>query len=139
MNKLLAVILFSAVMGCSNSRDASDSSASYVQEAESRFGSAYTCEPNTTDRFILCSHRPDTTVMNPLPKVAFFVYDTKENAVMLEEAEFAGDVSWVDEFEIEMTITPGIVRDDGSGKPKYKIDVRSGNRRKVGGQAPIPN
>jgi hypothetical protein len=139
MKKLLTLILLSVMAGCTNSKDAADTPAPYVKEAEERFGTAYECSPNATDEFILCSHRPDTTAMAPLPQVAFFVYKVADDEITYDENQFAGNVEWTGDYELEMEIVPGIVSTERPEKPKYKIDVRTGDRRRVDNTDVIPN
>lgn len=144
MKTLLTVILlaavagFAAVAGCTNSKDAADTPQPYVELAQERFGTAFECQPNANEDFILCLHRPDTTAMAPLPQVAFFVYNLDDEEITHEETQFAGDVKWTGDYELEMEITPGIVSTEQPGKPKYRMDVRTGDRRRLGGTEEIP-
>ena len=78
------------------------------------------------------------SLMFSLTFVAFFVFDLAAAEVVLERGETTGEVRWTAGYEIELILTPGIVTSDGRGAPKYRINVRSGDRRRLDGVGGIP-
>ena len=135
---LLFLIFIFVIAGCGNSKDSAEKTPGHIAEARDRFGEDFACEPNTPEDYILCVHHPDTTALSPIPRVAFFVFDMAAAQVVLERGEITGEVRWTAGYEIELILTPGIVTTDGRGAPKYRIDVRSGDRRRLDGTDPIP-
>ena len=135
---IFVAIAMASLSGCGNSKQPADEVPAHINEARERFGDRFECEPNDPDDYVLCAYRPDTTAMNPLPRVAFFVFDSQAQEVVMEQAQVAGAVKWVSDYELEMTLTPGIVTQDGRGAPTYKIDVRSGDRIRLDGADGIP-
>jgi hypothetical protein len=134
----LTTILMASTAGCGNSKDPAEKPPGHIQEAQERFGERFECEPNGPGDYVLCAHRPDTTAMNPLPQVTFFVFDLKADEVVLDQAQTTGSVRWTADYDLEMTLTAGIVTNDGRGAPTYRIDVRSGDRQRLDDTNRIP-
>jgi len=132
------VILATPGGGCGSSKESAADTPQYIDEARDRFGEDFACEPNTPEDYILCAHRPGTTAMSPIPRVAFFVFDVEADEVVFEKGQVTGNIRWTADYEIEMTLTPGIVTSDGRGAPKYRIDVRSGDQQRFDDADPIP-
>jgi len=139
---LVMIQLAALLAGCGNAKDSAGEEPAeepqYLAEARDRFGEQFSCEPNGTDEFVLCTFTPEMTALNPIPQMAFFVYDMAGEEVVHEQNQVTGRVGWVSDFEIEMTLTPGIVTSDGRGAPKYTIDVRSGERKRLDAPGEVP-
>ncbi len=135
---LTTLFMAASTTGCGNSKESSEETPAHIAEARERFGEDFACEPNVSEDYILCAHRPGTTTLSPIPQVAFFVFDVNAGEIAFEQRQVTGEVRWTDDYEIEMTLTPGIVTSDGRGAPKYRIDVRSGDRRRLDGVDAIP-
>lgn len=136
---LLAALCVASMQGCGNSKEASaDETPAYIVEAQKQFGDAFECEPNATGEFILCVHHPENKAPNPVPGIAFFVFDVAKSDIIVEQSEVLGRASWVTDYEIELRLVPGIVTDDGRGAPRYRIDARTGDRRRVDGVNETP-
>ena len=59
----------------------------YVTEAKKRFGDQFVCEPNKAEDYVMCVHLPDTTASQPIPQVAFMVFDNTSNEVVMEQQQ----------------------------------------------------
>ena len=110
---------------------ACESTPPYIREARQRFDEKFICEHNATEEYVMCSYRPEPTALSTMPQIAFFVWDVAAKEILFEQSNVHGSSGWVDDFEIEMTLIPGIVTEEERGAPIFRIDVRTGNRRRV--------
>jgi hypothetical protein len=98
----------------------------YKELAKDKFGDNFSIQMNSDKTYVLCSNVPKSVKDNRPTAVSYFVYDLKNKKIVFEESIPDGNVSWLNEHQIIVTIIPGIVKGDdkeGGSKPGYIYDV----------------
>jgi hypothetical protein len=77
---------------------------------------------------VLCLGKPTPTSERPQRHVFFFVFDLSSDSTIFQDEIVDGSVIWKDNFSIQVTSVPGIVKADeppGAKPPGYIFDLRS--------------
>ena len=126
---ILIFILFSALLilsfECSSSKETSEKTETteikeektveiekYTELAKDKFGDNFSIQMNSDKTYVLCSNVPKSIKDNRPATVSYFIYDLKNEKIVFEESIPDGNVSWLNEHQIKITIIPGIVKGD---------------------------
>lgn len=126
--------------GCKSSEgtkqsDEAAARAEYMELAKERFGDDAEFIENPTNEFVLVVSKTEPSQTAPQPTASFFVYGMGEHEITYE-SEITGSVTWLDDYYLEVVVTPGIVKADSEpGGVTYRVDVRSGTRVESTGPA----
>lgn len=130
---ILFFILLSALLTlsfeCSSSEETSEKTVTiekYTELAKDKFGDNFATQMNSDKTYVLCSNVPKSIRDNGPTAVSYFIYDLKNDKIVFEESIPDGNVSWLNEHQIKVTIIPGIVKGDdkeGGSKTGYIYDV----------------
>ena len=136
--KLLFLALLTFSFECSSSEETSEKTETsqinkektvtiekYAELAKDKFGDNFSIQMNSDKTFVLCSNVPKSIKDNEPTAVSYFIYDLKNEKIVFEESIPDGNVSWLNEHQIKVTIIPGIVKrdDEGGSNTEYIYDV----------------
>lgn len=82
---------------------------------------------NGSGTHVLCIRQPKPTPELPQQRADFFIYDLSTNEIILEDEISNGSVTWRNEHQLQVTLTPGTIKsEDEQGKAAgYVFDLRS--------------
>lgn len=140
------VIVIMALTGCSSIKTDTKNppeEAAYKITAREKLGPG-TVEYvfNAPGTFVVCMKASKPTNLIPQHHVMFFVYDLASNIIIHEDEIANGDVIWNNDYQIKVTMIPGIIKDDDTAgnqvlgylydtRLKKKIDLSSTNIQKL--------
>ena len=126
---LFSMILF-VCFACSSSRRNSDSDnpppEQYKIKALKKYGDNVEFAFDSSKVFVLCMKKSKPTRETPQQQTSFFVYDIAEDAILYENSLENGTVSWVNDHQVEVRLTPGILTKDEALNQlltTYRFDV----------------
>ncbi|MGE5682288.1 MAG: hypothetical protein ACM34K_15580 [Bacillota bacterium] len=98
---------------------------SYIQLALSRYGDNVEYLYNSPEKsFVLALSREKESSNNPYPAIHFFVFDIKKNMIIFEDVVPKATVSWKNDHQVEVIVTPAIISTDEQDKPQgYIFDI----------------
>ncbi|GAB5524476.1 MAG: hypothetical protein Roseis2KO_23480 [Roseivirga sp.] len=109
---LLLSMCFLASCSVTKKTQAVSESTAYLTLAKEKLGDNVKFDFNEDRSYVLCQSEI-------LPKAksksfSFFVYNMKDEKIVLEQNVSAGFVQWLSTMEIEVFTTPGVMRNDQS-------------------------
>lgn len=82
---------------------------------------------NASKTVVVCMKASKPTDLMPQHHFIFFVYDVAGDAILHEDEIANGDVTWNNDYQIKVTMIPGIIKDDGKASAQplgYMYDIR---------------
>jgi hypothetical protein len=110
---LIALILF--LTACHTAKtDAQKSTVSqeYKSIAVEKYGNNIEYVLNNSKTHVICLKQNKPTPQFPQNQISFFVYDLAKEEIILEESLIDGEVSWKNDREIQVKMTPGMLTTD---------------------------
>lgn len=98
------------------------------KQATEKFGSGYKLIKNKSETFILCL-KPEEKKNHPHTSVEYFVYDLDKGEIILSETLLDAEVSWFDDYNLEIKINPETISDDNEVN-MYLLNVITKVKRK---------
>ena len=84
---------------------------------------------NSDSTFALNIRQDKSSSRNPNPSLNFFVYNIKIAKIIFEDSVPAGSAAWINNDEIEVRLTPGIVSSNDANRLfGYIYNVKSGKK-----------
>ena len=84
---------------------------------------------NESKTYVLCSKTNKSTPKIPQNSLFFFVYDLKNDRVVIEESVVDGSVTWISDHQIEIIQKTGIVtKDNPDHRQGYIFDLNTGEK-----------
>lgn len=100
----------------------SQSSNSYEELAENKFGENVRYQMNDDKTFVICSKRIDENNFNYLK---LFVFDLGEGRIIYEPKDRVRKASWIDNEKIEVHFLVGVSNaNDPNGKIIYNVNTK---------------
>jgi len=138
INKRAIIILTftSFLISCASNEKTPENSEQTIKQkptskvellAAEKFENHYVIQNNSSNTFALCVNKiigSDHLFRNA---INYFIYDLSNEKLIHEELIASGNVKWLNDHQIQITIIPGIVKGDekGEGKPAaYIYDVK---------------
>lgn len=127
---ILQLTIVFALASCAPAKTDSNSVASvakYKKLAVDKYEDNITYRVNLTHSYVLCYQQSRPTSLNPFPPVQFFVYDIKNERVLFEDSLANGSIKWLNNYQIQVSMIPGIVTGDEVADqklPGYIYDVK---------------
>lgn len=104
-----------------------DSSARYEIIAKEKFTVNYVMKFNASKDYLLCFKNDDSHKEKNTSATAYFIYDLKNDVVLIEETIGAGKVEWLNDHQVEISSIPGIVKGgekEETTKQSYIYDLK---------------
>ena len=79
--------------------------------AKKKFGNDYEIDKNKSGTLILC-YKEDKKKNQPHTSVEYFVYNMSTKEIIFEEKLNDADIKWLDDYNIEIRITPEVISGD---------------------------
>ena len=103
-------------------------STTYRTIAEKRYVGEVNYIFNESNTFVICQKRYKTNQADISP-LDFFVFDLKNEKIAFEESEVKGEVCWLNDHQIKVSLVPGIVTGDEQADRKlfgyiYDLNLR---------------
>ncbi|KAB2878692.1 hypothetical protein F9K33_12075 [bacterium] len=116
------LIIIFLVFSCASSKEAQEK---YKSLAIEKYKENVDYVYNESKSFVLCVNASKPTALKPLHRVRFFVYDIKNDAIVMEETVVDGSVRWINDHAIEVSYTLGLDSKDPAVPHfgTYKFDV----------------
>lgn len=128
----IALVTFIASCGASkfsNSTQTVDDK--YKELASGKLGEDVSFTMNDAKTYVLCVSEIKGTVNQPRNMLSYMVIKISDNSAVLDNKVDGGTVEWFSETEIEVYLTPGIMRDDQTRDDFITLyNVESGESRK---------
>lgn len=122
--KLSRLVFMTSVMmlSCTASKEAQEK---YKILAADKYRENVDYVFNESKSFVLCQNLSKSTILKPENAIRFFVYDMKNDAVVIEESYANGSVRWINDHAIEVTYHLGVASKDPSlpHSGKYIFDI----------------
>lgn len=109
------VIIAFFVLSCGaskNNNTAQNGKDGYKELAVEKLGDNVTYTMNEDESFVLCVSEIKGTTQQPRNMLSYMVINMKDNSTVLEDKIDGGSVNWVNDTELEVFRTPGIMRND---------------------------
>ncbi len=81
------------------------------KKAAEKFGGNYSTSFNSDSSFVICSNKILTKAADTF---SFFVIDVKKQAIVFNDQVQKGNLIWLNDSNIKVTWTPGIIKGDES-------------------------
>jgi len=97
------------------------------QFAIEKYKNNYILQNNSSNTFTLCVKKIKSSDHSPRNTINYFVYDLSVEELIHEESIANGNVKWLNDHQIQISITPGTVKGDekGEGEPTgYIYDTK---------------
>jgi len=104
---ILMLAGFILLYGCSKTVSVNTTSERYKDVAINKYKEGYNFYISGDNKYVLCIKEKEGTAINPANHIDFFVYDVKEEIIVLEKAIDKGKVKWYSDFQIEVLSIPG--------------------------------
>ncbi len=139
-----AMVAFSLLFGCaSSSKDASNNpgltksgaNADYQKVALQKYQKDISYSFNSEKSYVICTHKSKQPSPRRPRATHFFIYDIKNNTVLFEDAQARAKVRWINPFQVEVAVIPGIVKGDESEGTQihgYIYDIKQGRKLALG-------
>ncbi|MBI3578118.1 MAG: hypothetical protein HY276_06790 [Ignavibacteriales bacterium] len=125
------VIAIIMLISCSSTKTGSKNSTEepvYKSVAAKKLGTgAVEYLFNASNTVVVCMKASKPTNLMPQHHIIFFVYDVAGDAILHEDEIANGDVTWNNDYQIKVTMIPGIIKDDdkaGTQPSGYMYDIR---------------
>lgn len=139
-------IVIMALTGCSSIKTDTKNppeEAAYKITAREKLGPSHVEYVfNASKAFVICMKASKPTDLMPQHHFIFFVYDVANKRIILEDEIANGDITWKNDYQVQVTLVPGIIKDDDTAgnqvlgylydtRLKKKIDLSSTNIQKL--------
>ena len=129
--KIPPLICFSLliVYSCVSSEDKStEGERMYEKSAIEKYGDNIKYLFNAAHTYVLCIKQAQAGTEQPFPPLKFFVYDLDSEKIVYEESLANGSVKWRNDYQLEITIIPGIIKGNEEGVNYFIYDLNEGKR-----------
>ena len=128
------LILVLLVVSCGSSKTSQsfqEAEEKYKELATAQLGEDVSYIFNDAKTYVLCTSEVEGTVKQPRNMLSYMVIKISDNTSVLDNKTDGATVKWSSDTEIEVYITPGIMRDDQTNDDYTTIyNVESGKSRK---------
>ncbi|OGU36901.1 MAG: hypothetical protein A2068_01000 [Ignavibacteria bacterium GWB2_35_6b] len=80
--------------------------------AKEKFAENYIMEFNPSKSYMLCFKKENKHKDQAPAPLTYFIYDINNDSVLFEESIGAGRVKWLNDYQVEISLIPGIVKGD---------------------------
>ncbi|MGD8306929.1 MAG: hypothetical protein PVF17_09760 [Ignavibacteria bacterium] len=97
----------------------------YVNLAKEKFNDNYSIQMNSDKSCVLCFTK--SLDGNELAPLKYFLYDLNNEKIIFEDAVGPGSVQWINDYQIQVSIIPGIVKGEENSEgnvPGYIYDIK---------------
>ncbi len=126
-------MVFATFISCKSSNMSSSKTSpnsTYIQIAEAKMGEDVEYFFNDDKAYVLCTYEVAGSSQQTRNSIYYLVINVKDNSIALENRVEGGTVSWFDGDEIEVYLTPGIIRKDQTANDfKTLYNVVTGETR----------
>ncbi len=109
----------------------------YKSVATKKLGEDVNYVLNDSKTYVLCTYEVAGSSQQPRNSLNYLVIKIKDNSIVMENRVDGGTVSWYDDNEIEVYLTPGMVRKDQTAddfKTLYNV-VTGESRSRINSEA----
>jgi len=128
------IVLIVFITSCGASKKSNSTKVAdgkYKEIATKKLGEDVSFIMNDSKTYVLCISEVKGTVKQPRNMLSYMVIKLSDNSAVLDNKVDGGTVKWSNDTEIEVYITPGIMRDDQTSDDYTTIyNVESGESRK---------
>ena len=129
------IILILVLASCgaskkSNSTQTADNK--YNELATEKLGEDVSFTMNNSKTYVLCISEVKGTVKQPRNMLSYMVIKLSDNTTVLEKKVDGGTVKWFNDMEIEVYLTPGIMRNDQTSDDYttiYNVESRESRKK----------
>lgn len=114
----------------SNLNESQKKNDSFKKIAVEKFDNNYQFKFNSDSTYLIC-YSQNKKSQDVFPPLKYFIYDLNNNDIVFEESLPNGKIKWINDFQVQVYIVPGIVHGDENKNSSsvYIYDVK--HKRKI--------
>lgn len=132
MKYLILVVAFITISSCSKKASSQSSNTNYKDVAyEALDAPQVNFQENETKEYVLATFQENGGVPGP-QSLKYVIIKIADNSIVNKESVPQGSVKWSNDYQVEITAPPGIIKDSNETVADYTylLDVRTGKKIK---------
>lgn len=126
------LILFIILTGKTSMAQDTSGKDPFLKAVKEELGQKFIIEYNPSQTLVLCKRNPDELRSIDNSGFKYLIYDLHKGEILFKESLPAGDAAWINNYQIEVCVRPGIVTEDSIEKPNcYILDLKAGKKLPV--------